>query len=72
MPEKIFKRPHSGIQLGDATDNWDVVKVTLDDGESIEDACEDVIAVATTEHLADLLLVGMGINPSEEIDAVWH
>ena len=48
MADKYEVRPHSSIQLGDATDNWDVIGITNDEG----DLQEDLVAVGQTESLA--------------------
>lgn len=44
-----YRMQRSDVQLGDATDNWEIVKVD-DDGYA------DVLAVLQTETLAELFL----------------
>jgi hypothetical protein len=52
----------SDVQLGDATDNWEIVRIgngddTLVPGdEDYDDDTEDVLAVLQTETLAELFL----------------
>lgn len=58
----IYVKRESQLQLGDATDNWELVKVSYD-GEN--DSFDDVLAVTQTEGLLEILVTGLGVTLSD-------